>query len=66
MSKILILNGSPRTKGNTAALTSQFKKGAEESGNEATTSFLKSLPCQLHYTNSSKIHRYSISEDNIY
>lgn len=32
--KILILNGSPRTNGNTSALTAQFKKGAEEAGNE--------------------------------
>ena len=34
--KILILNGSPRTNGNTSALTAQFKKGAEEAGNEVT------------------------------
>lgn len=28
--KIIILNGSPRKSGNTAALTAQLKKGAEE------------------------------------
>ena len=34
MSKIVILNGSPRKNGNTAALVREFIKGAEESGNE--------------------------------
>lgn len=32
--KIVILNGSPRKNGNTSALTAEFKRGAEESGNE--------------------------------
>lgn len=37
MSKqILILNGSPRTKGNTAALCEAFKKGAEEQGHRVS------------------------------
>ena len=31
--KIVILNGSPREKGNTAALVNAFSKGAEEAGN---------------------------------
>lgn len=30
--KIVILNGSPREKGNTAALVNAFSKGAEEAG----------------------------------
>lgn len=34
--KILILNGSPRPNGNTAAMTSAFRKGAEEAGHEVT------------------------------
>ncbi|MBQ6273904.1 MAG: flavodoxin family protein [Oscillospiraceae bacterium] len=34
--KIIILNGSPRPNGNTAALTAQFRKGAEEAGNTVT------------------------------
>ena len=34
MSKIVILNGSPRKNGNTAALVREFIKGAEESGHE--------------------------------
>lgn len=35
-SKIIILNGSPRRKGNTSALTAAFRKGAEEAGHEVT------------------------------
>ena len=38
--KIIILNGSPRKSGNTSALTSEFTKGAKESGNEVTEFFL--------------------------
>lgn len=38
--KIIILNGSPRRNGNTAALTREFTKGAKESGNEVTEFFL--------------------------
>lgn len=34
--KIIILNGSPRRHGNTSALTSAFRKGAEEAGHEVT------------------------------
>ena len=34
--KILILNGSPRTDGNTAAMAEAFKKGAESAGSEVT------------------------------
>lgn len=32
--KILVLNGSPRAHGNTAAMVEQFVRGARESGNE--------------------------------
>lgn len=34
--KIIILNGSPRPKGNTSALVQEFAKGAEESGCSVT------------------------------
>lgn len=34
--KILILNGSPRAKGNTAAMVAAFQKWAEEAGNKVT------------------------------
>lgn len=34
--KIVILNGSPRKKGNTAALCDEFVKGAEASGHSVT------------------------------
>lgn len=38
--KIIILNGSPRKTGNTAALTEAFTKGAEAAGNTVTEFFL--------------------------
>ncbi len=41
--KIVILNGSPRKAGNTAALTAQFTKGAEEAGNTVTEFFLDGM-----------------------
>ena len=41
--KIVILNGSPRTKGNTSALTAAFKKGAESAGNTVTEFFLGTM-----------------------
>ena len=41
--KIIILNGSPRKAGNTAALTAEFKKGAEEAGNTVTEFFLDGM-----------------------
>ena len=48
MKKILILNGSPRPGGNTAALISEFTRGAEEAGNVVTRADLGRLdihPC---------------------
>jgi len=41
--KIIILNGSPRGKGNTAALTAEFKRGAEAAGNEVQEFFLSKM-----------------------
>lgn len=41
--KIVILNGSPRRKGNTSALVEAFTQGAEEAGNAVTTFFLDSM-----------------------
>ncbi len=38
--KIVILNGSPRKKGNTSALAAEFTRGAEEVGNTVTEFFL--------------------------
>lgn len=34
--KIVVLNGSPRPKGNTAALIDQFVKGAGEAGHQVS------------------------------
>ena len=41
--KIVVLNGSPRPKGNTSTLIQSFTKGAEESGNIVTTFFLSQM-----------------------
>lgn len=38
--RIVILNGSPRRKGNTSALVREFTRGAEEAGNTVTEFFL--------------------------
>lgn len=40
MSKIMILNGSPRKNGNTSALTAAFTKGAESAGHTVTEFYL--------------------------
>lgn len=48
MSKILILNGSPRQHGNTAGLVEAFKQGAEGKGHTVTTFNLQKMnihPC---------------------
>lgn len=41
--KIVILNGSPRRKGNTSALVKAFTGGAESAGNMVTDFFLDSM-----------------------
>lgn len=41
--KIVILNGSPRKYGNTAALVFTFAKGAKEAGNQVTEFFLDQM-----------------------
>lgn len=43
MKKIVILNGSPRKTGNTAALTAAFTRGAETAGHQVTEFFLGSM-----------------------
>ena len=47
--KILVLNGSPRPKGNTAAMVGAFAEGARESGHEVTVVPVRQknwrLPC---------------------
>lgn len=40
---IMILNGSPRRKGNTSALVKAFTEGAEHAGNTVTEFFLDSM-----------------------
>lgn len=41
--KIMVLNGSPRPKGNTAALVREFTAGAEQAGNTVTTFLLDTM-----------------------
>lgn len=41
--KIIILNGSPRKKGNTSALATEFTRGAKEAGHTVTEFFLDSM-----------------------
>jgi multimeric flavodoxin WrbA len=41
--KIVILNGSPRKKGNTSSMTAQFAEGAKSTGNEVTEFFLNDM-----------------------
>ena len=44
--KIVVLNGSPRKKGNTSALVREFTRGAEEAGHTVTY-LLSSHPIPL-------------------
>ena len=41
--RIVILNGSPRKKGNTSSLTKEFAKGAIEAGNEVDEFMLSTM-----------------------
>jgi len=41
--KIVILNGSPRKKGNTSALAAEFTRGAREAGHTVTEFFLDGM-----------------------
>lgn len=43
MAKIVILDGSPRKRGNTHELIAAFRKGAEESGNSVTEFLLNEM-----------------------
>lgn len=43
MKNIVILNGSPRKNGNTSRLIDEFRKGAEEQGNNVTEFFLNQM-----------------------
>jgi multimeric flavodoxin WrbA len=50
MTKVVIFNGSPRKKGNTAVLIEECMRGIKESGKEAELFFLHDMtigPCQF-------------------
>lgn len=38
--KVVILHGSPRVSGNSDILAKEFKKGAEDAGNEVKKNFI--------------------------
>ena len=44
--KILILNGSPHSNGNTKALVDAFSKGAQNAGHEVVESTFSLLPTE--------------------
>lgn len=66
--KILVLNGSPRPKGNTAAMVNAFVKGAEENDhditvvNVATKQISGCLACEYCHT---KGHGTCIQQDDM-
>ena len=43
MAKIVILNGSPRRNGNSAALVKKFTEGAQRAGNTVTEFYLAGM-----------------------
>lgn len=66
--KIIVLNGSPRPKGNTAASVNAFVKGAQENGhdvavvNVAAKKISGCLACEYCHT---KGHRTCIQQDDM-
>ena len=48
--KILVLNGSPRPKGNTAGLVAGFVRGAEESGHTVTVAAATGTAINVAFT----------------
>ena len=50
MSKVLILQGSPRANGNTAWMAEEYKKAAEAAGHEVTKKIAGCLACEYCHT----------------
>ena len=68
MSKILILNGSPRPKGNTSELIKAFKQGAEEAGHEVTVFNLQRMnirPCLGCYKGGKDAQNPCVQKDDM-
>lgn len=68
MSKIIILNGSPRLHGNTAGLIDTFKKSAEKEGHEITIFNLQKMnihPCLGCLGGGKKANNPCVQEDDM-
>lgn len=66
--KILILNGSPRKNGNTSSLTSAFKRGAVESGNEVKEFFIDEMNingCKSCYRGTKNPYEPCVQKDDM-
>ena len=68
MSKIIILNGSPRLHGNTAGLIDTFKQNAEKRGHEITLFNLQKMnihPCLGCFGGGKNPNKPCIQEDDM-
>lgn len=69
--KILVLNGSPRVRGNTVAMIDAFKRGAEEKGhtvsviNVCQKKISGCLACEYCYKKDSGHERQCIQQDDM-
>lgn len=66
--KIMVLNGSPRPKGNTAALIDQFIKGAEEAGHQVSRFDLCKMdihPCLGCYRGGKDLESPCVQKDDM-
>ncbi len=66
--KIIILNGSPRAKGNTSSLVEAFSKGATEAGHEVTTFFLDQMSikgCKGCFGGGKDVHSPCVIKDDM-
>lgn len=68
MKKIVILNGSPRARGNTAALIKAFTEGAREAGHTVTAFQLQQMdihPCLGCYGGGKDPHSPCVQKDGM-
>ncbi|SFM03039.1 flavodoxin family protein [Pelosinus propionicus] len=66
MQKILVLNGSPRKQGSTAAMVEEISKGASEQGAEIRSYYLNGMNikgCQSCYACKGESHRCILQDD---
>lgn len=66
MQKIVVLNGSPRKQGSTAAMAEEISKGASEQGAEIRSYYLNGMNikgCQSCYACKGESHRCILQDD---